>query len=1074
MRFCICFLVTICLHSICLANPLTVFQENLSWTAISEARVEGGQIKVSSKSGEPPAVIYNGASWEKSTPLASMEFFEDVLVNMECLIPAGSRVSLYMQGCYPVELNGKSDQWHRYEIKFRGARFDEARKRIENAILLEMRVDGEMAQEDVVFLEPSPEAPIKYEDQFVQMHFVANQGPMAIRNFSAVATDFGAVKWTGGVGSLTNKADLIDLVAQGRELFVSMGCNVCHGIKHPDTAVFTGPNLYNLFTKSPRERVIAEGPDQLRFNVKVDKNYLRSSLRTPNAQLAVAETGSQKGEPYQAIMPPYPEEALSDLQIDAIGSYLATLSEPHLQGPVIKLADSEPEEPYDPMTDSTQLLVAQRTRIQRGPMDHLSGSAIHVGQVGGVSFSFDPRILAVAKVWQGGFLDVAGEFKKRGGKGFNAGYESREIRLGSRPYLLAPLDAKGELLDFSFKNPKFGDVETLRKLVHSDQNYMDLWAQVGAQFLGYEVDSTDDRATPVFQYRVGENFIGVRTVIEPDGETLFEITGTLATPQSFSINTNVLKKIKTDAGKYADKVWTLPPGEVKARLRAGMNLGGDTWKAPPSDFHHAVQGVVVAPSAAEMPKGYKIENYYPPKDNYGREQLFEAVGLEVAADGTIVVVTRTAGIWRMVKGQWKLFAEGTFDALGVVIEDREGLQIVVGQKPELTRIKDVNGDGLADKYETLFDVHRFSGNYHSYMHGPVRGPDGAYYININLADGDDGYAYKARGSYLGAIGGFSGWCMRVEADGQFEPWAFGMRSPAGIGLAPDGQLWYAENQGEYVATSKIFVLKYLGFYGHPSSLIDLPGMTPNSDEIQWEKVASKRQPAVILLPHNKLANSPGHPVWDTTGGKFGPYEGQMLIGDQTQSNLMRVSVETVNGSQQGSVMPFIQGLESGVVRPLFLTDGSLLLGQTGRGWRAKGGKVASLQRITWQGEAVSPAIFAVKAVREGFKFQLTQPLKKDVTAAELNEWLRVKSWVYRDAPAYGSDELDLCEEVIKSFSISEDRKEVSLQLATLQHDPVHPQQTARVYHFTLAAESLFEMEAPAKMEAYYTLYSFPE
>ena len=42
--------------------------------------------------------------------------------------------------------------------------------------------------------------------------------------------------------------------------------------------------------------------------------------------------------------------------------------------------------------------------------------------------------------------------------------------------------------------------------------------------------------------------------------------------------------------------------------------------------------------------------------------------------------------------------------------------------------------------------------------------------------------------------------------------------------------------------------------------------------------------------------------------------------------------------EQGSVMPFFEGLESGVMRPLLLPDGSLLLGQTGRGWQAKGGR----------------------------------------------------------------------------------------------------------------------------------------
>lgn len=68
----------------------------------------------------------------------------------------------------------------------------------------------------------------------------------------------------------------------------------------------------------------------------------------------------------------------------------------------------------------------------------------------------------------------------------------------------------------------------------------------------------------------------------------------------------------------------------------------------------------------------------------------------------------------------------------------------------------------------------------------------------------------------------------------------------------------------------------------------------------------------------------------------------MLIDDQTQSNVMRVTTEVIGDREQGAAINFGTNLESGIMRPLFLPDGSLLLGQTGRGWQAKGGHVASL------------------------------------------------------------------------------------------------------------------------------------
>src|SRR5690606_25609000 len=156
---------------------------------------------------------------------------------------------------------------------------------------------------------------------------------------------------------------------------------------------------------------------------------------------------------------------------------------------------------------------------------------------------------------------------------------------------------------------------------------------------------------------------------------------------------------------------------------------------------------------------------------------------------------------------------------------------------------------------------------------------------------------------------------------------------------------------------------------------------------------------------SKLANSPGNPAWDTSGGRFGPFGGDMFIGDQTQSVLMRVTTEVVGGTEQGAAIPFGRDLASGIMRPVFLPDGSLLLGQTGRGWQARGGQVASLQRIHWDGTTVAPAIRTVSATATGFVLQLTRAVPAELTVAKLGAALAVESWTYRDGPEYGSDEL---------------------------------------------------------------------
>jgi hypothetical protein len=172
-------------------------------------------------------------------------------------------------------------------------------------------------------------------------------------------------------------------------------------------------------------------------------------------------------------------------------------------------------------------------------------------------------------------------------------------------------------------------------------------------------------------------------------------------------------------------------------------------------------------------------------------------------------------------------------------------------------------------------------------------------------------------------------------------------------------------------------------------------------------------------------------------------------------------------------MPFFEGLESGVMRPVFLPDGSLLLGQTGRGWQAKGGKVASLQHVRWDGKTIAPGILAMQATPSGFRVEFTQPLSGGVSEDLLRSALAFESWVYRDAPDYGSPELDLRNDAIAKLKVSADRRSLAIDLASTEIPQVHPVQTPRIYHEKLSSQTLFDANAPAQLDAYATVRRFP-
>ena len=1063
-----------------------------------------GGAKLQATPGNAGGVMVIMDAGAKSPQLRTKSYATDCLVSLEYMFTTGTKAGVFLASAYRIQLDGPAagmigpvvspdhlpehditlapvnpsptlpGVWHRVEARLRTPRQSEAGAKVQKALLFELKIDGVVVQNNTVLEDWCRGTATEWESTGGQVTLSAASGSLAVRNFSLARADFGEIIPPAATGGATNAVKLVDYVQQGAGLFKALGCVECHAVQRDDTSVKAGPNLFGLFRLEPRDREIAAGEGH-RFTIKADRSYLFRSVRTPADELAIAENGANKGNAFPPAMPPFLPTVLSDAQVDAIGAYLATLNEPANQGPVVKLVRETGLENYDPMADRLQLLVDRTVRLQRGPMEHLSGRTIHVGLPNGINYSFDPRVLAIAQLWQGGFLDMSGEFLNRGGGGLKPGFESREIKLGASGTLLAPLNLTNHAVDLSATSPIFHDDAKVKELLNSPRDLKDMIAEADARFLGYERDSTNPEAAPAFKYRIGRNVVAVRTEFGADGAVKIVLNGDFATVQAFTVNTGVLTGFKSTTGLFKNGRWALPAGKYREVIAtAHVALTPKAWHTTPSKFTFSPQPLTTKETSPNLPAGYTAEAYLGPKDNYGRDLLFEALGMALAPDGTVVVATRTAGIWRLTKGEWHLFAEGLFDSLGVQVEDEHGFVVVAGQKAELTRISDTNGDGIADKYETLTDAFTFTGNYHAYMHGPVRDTNGDYVITLNLNDSSapGSPEYKAGGRYMGTPGGYRGWAVHVPAKGGFIPWADGLRSPASLGLAPDGRMWYVDNQGEYVGTSKLFVLKQGKFYGHPAGLVDRPGMTPASPEIAWDKVWNTREQAVVLFAEGRQANSPGNPAWDTTGGKFGPFAGQIYIGDQTQSNLMRVGTEIVAGHEQGFAINFATMLESGVMRPLFLPDGSMLLGQTGRGWQARGGHVASLQHVHWDGKTMPPSLHHVSAVAGGFDLVFTVPVPAALTDADVAAALAIRSWVYRDAPDYGSPELDEHDEDVTAVTLSADRTTLHVTLAKTEQPKIHPQQTARLYRITVSGEKVWNDKRPG-LEAFYTLYAFP-
>jgi hypothetical protein len=280
---------------------------------------------------------------------------------------------------------------------------------------------------------------------------------------------------------------------------------------------------------------------------------------------------------------------------------------------------------------------------------------------------------------------------------------------------------------------------------------------------------------------------------------------------------------------------------------------------------------------------------------------------------------------------------------------------------------------------------------------------------------------------MGRAAKYRGWAFKITPDGKFVPFASGLRSPAGLGMNLEGDLFYTDNQGDWNGTSNLQHLAQGRFHGHPSSLMDHPEFAGKDlDKITVEEYDRLRTLPALWLPHGDLSNSPGEPTVDSTQGKFGPFAGQFFIGDQTRSNLMRAYLENVGGEYQGVVFNFIHPLQSGCLRTAFGPDGSLWVGQTGRGWRSVGPAIFGLQRVIWDGTTTPMEMQKINVQPHGFRITFTKPVDRELAANP--ERYRIRHWHYAYRAEYGGPKVDETTVVPGKVAISGDGLTVDLEM----------------------------------------------
>lgn len=455
---------------------------------------------------------------------------------------------------------------------------------------------------------------------------------------------------------------------------------------------------------------------------------------------------------------------------------------------------------------------------------------------------------------------------------------------------------------------------------------------------------------------------------------------------------------------------------------------------------------------------YPIVSIPLPKD-----VVIEAGAFAVMPDQRIAVGTRHGEIF-IIDGideakpvpRFHRFASGLDEIFGLAWADG-GFRVT--QSCEVTRVSDSNGDGIADRFETISDAWGYA-NYHEYAFGSKLDRDGNQFVALGLSESYHSYALNR------------GFIMKIDGEGRTTAFASGLRSPGGIGFDEHDALFYVESQGPWNCSCSLKAVAQGSFHGHPASF----AWYPNSPELGAEpiepvsgtRIVTEKQrirqlvPYAVIFPYIRMGRSITAFTVNRTRGRFGPFENQLFLGDYTQSILMRATTEQVQGVWQGACYPFREGLSTGILNTEFTAGGHLICGGTNRGWPVRGIKPFALERLDWNGR-MPFEINRVTIEPDGFRISFTKPVEP-VTGRSVGSYA-ISAFTHPYHSGYGGPEIEQHRPAVTSVNLADDGLSVRVVIDGLRR--------GFVYELDLVRLRSSEDEALLHRNAFYTVNEIP-